>query len=142
MAVLMPKAKASGWGASAAYNNPGGTALGVNIIYLGKPFGFEFGVGGVSANSEKKSGTGGLWGDVDVKFFFADKLRPYVEAGFATSLGGKAGEDSGVGFSAGSPFVGGGVLYQGSTMFGYAAADYRWNSKEWVVPVFGLGVQF
>jgi hypothetical protein len=116
--------------------------LGVNVIALGSTFGFEFGVGGISADSDKKNGRGGLWGDVDAKFFFAEKLRPYVEAGFATGLGGQAGDDSGVGVSAGSPFVGGGLLYQGSTIFGYAAADYRWNSKDWIVPVFGLGFQF
>jgi hypothetical protein len=132
----------SSWGASAGYNNPAGASLGVNILYLGKPFGIEFGVGGVGADSQEKSGTTGLWGDVDLKLFFADKWRPFVEAGFGMQIGLKAGEGSGAGASAGEPFLGGGVLYQGSTLYGYAAADYKWNTKKWIVPVLGLGIQF
>jgi hypothetical protein len=142
LAGLNTEAQGNKWGASAGYNNPAGSSLGLNIISMGSTFGFEVGVGGLSATSNDKNSNAGLWGDADVKIFFAEKLRPYIEAGFATGLGGQAGDDSGLGLSAGSPFVGGGLLYQGSSLFGYAALDYRLNSKTWVAPVFGLGLQF
>jgi hypothetical protein len=146
----LSQALASDWGLTVGYNNPIGATLGGNLIYLGDTFGFEFGVGGLGATShdgDDKDGkkdddvSAGLWGDVDVKILFGKTWRPYVEAGFGMALGGATENGGGFSAGAGSPFVGGGILYSGSPLLFYAAGDYKVNSKQ-IFPVVGLGVKF
>jgi|GEM_PF-624120 len=141
-------ALAGNFGLTVAYNNPAGANIGANLIYLGQTFAFEVGVGGlggtvkdVDDDGDKDSTSGGLWGDVDLKVMFAQRWRPYIEAGFGMALSGGAGKSGGLSAGAGSPFAGVGLMFEGSTLLAYVAGDYKFESKD-LFPVVGLGVKF
>jgi len=136
--LLLPSvAHAGPWGLLLGYNNPAGSNLGLNFLYQsGGPWGFEFGVGGLYGQSTENVKSISTWGDVDVKWFpTAGPWKGYLEGGLAFSLG-TGSEGSGV--SAGSPFVGGGLMYSGSSVLFHVTADYKINSRG-IYPSAGLG---
>jgi hypothetical protein len=120
------------WGLNIAYHNPVNALIGLNLNYFAQNFAFEIGMGGLDGNassksSEEKAGTQ-TWGDADIKYLFGSKtFRPYLEAGFTYGL--RLGT-SGSGAGTGSPFAGGGLMIQGQKLFGYAVADYVFQSKD------------
>ena len=134
-------AQAGQWGLSIAYNNPAGADIGGNFTYFGSQFAFEIGVGSVGASGNESTKSAGLAGDIDVKMMFSSKWRPYIEAGLGMGLGGAVGKGGGFRIGAGSPFVGVGLLYDGSPMFCYLAADYKFSPQKFY-PVVGVGVKF
>jgi hypothetical protein len=123
------QAQAGSWGALVGYNNPAGSRVGLNFLYQGAPWGFEFGVGGLAtttdSSGEKSSAV--TWGDIDIKYYPSTGLwRPFLEGGMAFALGaGSAGS----GLSAGSPFAGGGLLYSGGTFLFHIGGDYKINER-------------
>lgn len=132
---------AGGWGLSLGYNNPAGANIGGNLIYIGQDFAFEIGVGSVAGRSGENATSGSLSGDIDGKILFGSSLRPYLEAGLGLGFGAGVGTGGGAGAQAGNPFLGAGVLFDGSRIFGYVAGDYTLNTK-YFYPVIGLGVKF
>ncbi len=136
--LLLPSAALAGpWGVLLGYNNPAGSNLGLNFLYQsGGPWGFEFGVGGLYGKSTENAKSVSTWGDVDVKWFpTAGPWKGYLEGGLAFSLG--TGTE-GSGLSAGGPFVGGGLMYSGSSVLFHVTADYKINSRG-IYPSAGLG---
>lgn len=128
-------ALASGWRVSAAYNNPVGADLGVNVMHLWSNFAFEVGVGHIGGGK----GNGGVSGDLDFKYLFGSSgWRPYLEAGLGYGL---SGGDDGVSFGAGGPFGGGGFYYDGSKWVFNVGVDYMINSENMVFPVVGIGLK-
>jgi hypothetical protein len=130
-------AEAGSWGTLLGYNNPAGSKVGLNFLYQGATWGFEFGFGGLAAVSDSDESTSAItWGDLDLKYYFASSLwRPYFEGGMAYSI---AAGGAGNGFAAGSPFVGLGVLYSGSRILFNVSGDYKINSR-YIYPSAGLG---
>jgi hypothetical protein len=124
-----------------AYHNPVNALLGVNLDYFGSNWAFEIGAGGLGANgstkaTEEKAGTE-VWGDFDIKYRFGSKtIRPFLEGGYTFGL--RLGT-SGSGAGTGSPFAGGGLLIEGSKIFGFGVADYVFDSKGLNI---GAGVGF
>jgi len=133
-------ARAGSWGVLLGYNNPAGSRLGLNFLYQGSTWGFEMGAGGLAAVSDADSDSSAvIWGDLDLKYYFASSLwRPYFEGGMAYTV---AAGGAGSGFAAGSPFVGLGVLYSGSKILFTVAGDYKINSGAFY-PSAGLGFRF
>jgi hypothetical protein len=119
------------WGLNVAYHNPVNALVGLNLNHFWSNVAFEIGVGGLDGNAstkseEEKVGTQ-LWGDVDFKYRFGSKsIRPFLEAGFTYGL--RLGS-SGSGAGTGSPFAGGGILLEGSKIYGFGLADYVFDSK-------------
>lgn len=138
-AVLLTSntAHAGSWSTLLGYNNPAGSRIGLNFLYQGATWGFEFGFGGLAAVSDADESTSAVtWGDVDLKYYFASSLwRPYFEGGMAYSI---AAGGAGNGFAAGSPFAGLGVLYSGSRVLFTVSGDYKINSGHFY-PAAGLG---
>lgn len=144
------KAEAGEWGMLLGYNNPAGSNLGLNFLYQSSgSLGFEVGVGGLYRTTTTTTTSGAAsstsetsidtWGDIDLKWLpGAGPWRPYLEGGLAFGLG--AGS-SGSGIAAGSPFVGGGLLYSGRTMLFHITADYKINSR-YLYPSAGIGFKF
>ena len=137
-ALSTPNTAAAGsWGALLGYNNPAGSKLGLNFLYQGPTWGFELGAGGLAAVSDSDNDSSGvIWGDLDLKYYFASSLwRPYFEGGMAYTV---AAGGAGNGIAAGSPFVGLCVLYSGSKVLFTVAGDYKINSGGFY-PSAGLG---
>jgi hypothetical protein len=127
--LLSHTAEAGSWGVLAGYNNPAGSRVGLNFLYQGAPWGFEFGVGGLAKTTDSTGNKSSAitWGDVDIKYYPSVGLwRPFLEGGMAFALG--AG-NAGSGLSAGSPFVGGGILYSGGTVLFHIGGDYKINER-------------
>jgi hypothetical protein len=139
LALLPSSAALAGpWGILLGYNNPAGSNLGLNFLYQsGGAWGFEFGVGGLYSSASENSKSLSTWGDVDVKWFPSSGLwKGYLEGGLSVSLGTSSTLGSGV--AAGSPFVGGGLMYSGASVLFHVTADYKINSQT-VYPSAGLG---
>lgn len=128
------------WGVMLGHNNPAGSNLGLNFLYQSPgAWGFECGIGGFYGSSSDTTKSVSTWGDVDVKWFpSAGFWRGFLEGGMAFGLGAGTG---GSGLSAGSPFVGGGLLYSGTKMLFHVTADYKINSGS-VYPAAGIGFKF
>lgn len=129
------------WGLSLGYNNPLGANIGGNLIYFGDPLAFEVGIGSVGGHSNNQSSSAALAGDMDIKVLFGSKFQPYLEFGLALGIGAGVGSGGGLGLGLGSPFVGGGLMYSGQTVFCYGAIDYSFNAKGFY-PALGVGVKF
>jgi hypothetical protein len=86
------------------------------------------GAGGLAAVSDSDNDSSAvIWGDVDLKYYFASSnWRPYFEGGMAYTV---AAGGAGNGLAAGSPFVGLGVLYNGSKVLFTVTGDYKINSS-------------
>ncbi len=120
------------------YNNPAGSRVGLNFLYQGAPFGFEVGVGDVEETKTDSGAKKGMvvWGDVDIKYYPSTGLwRPFLEGGLTYAVG-LGGDERGI--AAGSPFVGGGLLYSGSTVLFHIGADYKINERV-TYPAAGFG---
>ncbi|NBO37878.1 hypothetical protein EBU99_04765 [bacterium] len=128
------------WGALVGLNNPAGSRLGLNFLYQStSSWGFEFGVGGLAASSTDSGRSAATWGDFDFKWFASPGAwRGYLEGGMAFGLGAGSG---GTGFAAGSPFIGGGLLYSGSRMLFHISGDYKLNERV-AYPALGIGFKF
>lgn len=141
LSTLTPlQAQAGSWGALVGYNNPAGSRVGLNLLYQGAPWGFEFGVGGLAKTTDSSGENSGAvtWGDIDIKYYPSTGLwRPFLEGGMAFALGaGSAGS----GLSAGSPFAGGGLLYSGGTFLFHIGGDYKLNERI-AYPSAGFGIR-
>jgi hypothetical protein len=138
MALLhTDQAYAGQWGMLFGYNNPAGSNLGLNFLYQSAgSLGVELGIGGLYSKSNNDGTAVSTWGDFDIKWFTgAGPWRGFLEGGMAFGLGtGNAGS----GLAAGSPFVGGGLLYSGVTMLFHVTGDYKINSGS-VYPALGIG---
>lgn len=140
VATTSLSAQCADMGLSLAWGNPQQSGYGVNFISIWKNVALEVGVGAVAANigQRKNNNNLDLSGDIDVKYLFAtSSWRPFVEGGFRTGLGMG---DSGVSFGAGNPFLGGGVMYWGSKLFGYVGANT--DSGKVIFPFVGAGFRF
>lgn len=133
-------ASAGDWGVLIGHNNPAGSNVGLNFLYQSAGvWGFEAGVGGIYGQSGNSSRFVATWGDVDLKWFAGHGFwRPFLEGGMAVALGTGTG---GGGIAAGSPFVGGGLLYSGTSMLFHITADYKINSGAFY-PAAGIGFKF
>ncbi len=134
-------AQAADLGLSLGYNNPAQAGYGLNLIAVWKSLALEVGVGSASASSSQRKSDGNLTlsGDIDLKYLFQSaQWRPFVEGGFHTGLG--AGSNSGIAIGAGNPFVGGGLMYWGSKLFGYAGANT--DAGKELNPFIGIGFRF
>ncbi|MEN9827264.1 MAG: hypothetical protein RI953_3009 [Pseudomonadota bacterium] len=131
------KAHAGQWGMLLGINNPAGSNLGLNFLYQSAgSLGFEVGVGGLYGKNNDNGTDVSTWGDFDVKWFpGAGPWRGFLEGGMAFGLGTGS---SGSGLAAGSPFVGGGLLYSGTTMLFHVTGDYEINSRT-AYPALGIG---
>lgn len=137
-ALTVPQnALAGSWGALVGYNNPAGSRLGLNFLYQDSTWGFELGAGGLATVSDSDNDSSAVvWGDLDLKYFFASSLwRPYFEGGMGYSV---AAGGAGNGVALGSPFVGLGLLYAGKTLLFTVAGDYKINSSTFY-PSAGIG---
>ena len=133
--VQAPLARAE-WTANVGYHNPVDATIGLNLLYFGKPWAFEVGLGWIDASTDKTTTkdknsssktktTGGsvaAAGDVDVKYLFgASKFRPYVQAGVGVGIGAGAGSSVGLGASAGGLFAGIGLMLGSPGFYGYGS---------------------
>jgi hypothetical protein len=132
------------------WHNPPGSELGLNLMFAGKHLALELGVGRASGgtydadnkkNDDDADDTAAVAtiGDIDLKYMFlSGKVRPYLQGGFGLALSGRAGGDSGASASTGDSFVGAGLLFKGSSVYGYIAA-YTWEGSD-IKPQAGIGV--
>lgn len=68
------------------YQNPVGSTVGLNLLYLAQPLSFEIGVGWIQASTDPAMRLA-LGGDLDLKYFFsASGLRPYLQAGLGYGI--------------------------------------------------------
>jgi hypothetical protein len=139
------------WTWNLSYQNPAVSTFGVNLFYMGNPWGFEVGLGWIDVDASKRdeeedkddgkkkdddSARIRLAGDVDVKYMLASgKFRPYVQGGFGVGLG--ADSDAGAGASTGGGFAGLGIL-AGSPSF-YVYGTYNINGSRHDFVQAGLG---
>ncbi|MFZ9520677.1 MAG: hypothetical protein ACO3A4_09385 [Silvanigrellaceae bacterium] len=133
-------AHAGQWGMLLGFNNPAGSNVGLNFLYQSAgSLGFELGIGGLYGKSNTDGTDVATWGDFDVKWFpGAGPWKGFLEGGMSFGLGTGS---SGSGLSAGSPFVGAGMLYSGATMLFHVTADYKINSRT-AYPALGIGFKF
>lgn len=137
---------------SAGWHNPPGAEFGANLMFAGSSFALELGVGradGDTYNTDAaKDGTKDeedtaalvTLGDIDLKYMFSSGgVRPYVQGGFGLALAGRAGKDSGASASTGSGFAGAGVLFKGSSLFGYIGI-YAFDIDN-IKPQAGIGIK-
>ncbi len=124
-------AAAKGWGVGVGYHNPVGANLGVSFLYAGTTWGGEVAIGALDVGGDDDGEEAGLalGGDVDVKLFFGQSWRPYLEAGVSFGLG--AGENgAGAAVGQGGLFAGGGLLLAGSSLYGLVGGDYLFEPKK------------
>lgn len=133
--AISSKAEAArGWGLGIGYHNPVSSNLGVSFLYAGQSFGFEAAIGGLGATGwedSKKDSGGYLAGDVDIKYFFGQSLRGYVEAGVGCGIAvSTSGGGLGVNLGSGGAFGGGGIMLQGNSLYGLIGGDYLLSTKK------------
>lgn len=132
----------------AGWHNPPGAEFGVNLMFAGKNLALELGVGRADADTydgdnrkdDDADDTAAVStiGDIDLKYMFlSGAVRPYLQGGFGLALSGRAGGDAGASASTGDSFVGAGLLFKGSALFGYLGA-YAWEASD-VKPQAGIG---
>ena len=133
-AITTQAQAAQGWGLGIGYHNPVSSNLGVSFLYAGQSFGFEAAIGGLGASGgdDSDSGSGAyLAGDVDIKYFFGKGTGGYVEAGVGYGISvSTSGGGLGASLGQGGPFAGGGLMLQGSSLYGLIGGDYLFSSKK------------
>lgn len=132
------------------WHNPPGSELGLNLMFSGKNLALELGVGRASGSTydadnnkddDDADDTAAVAtvGDIDLKYMFlSGKVRPYLQGGFGLALSGRAGGEAGASASTGDSFVGAGLLFKGSSVYGYIAG-YTWEGSD-IKPQAGIGV--
>jgi len=117
------------WTANVGYQNPAGSTLGLNFLYFGQSWAFEWGIGWIDLKSkdnedddESDKTTLEVAGDIDLKYLFGGRsLRPYLQAGFGYGAGAAFGDSSRAGVATGSGFGGIGVITADPGFYGYAS---------------------
>lgn len=137
-------ASAYGWSWSLGYNNPPGSTVGVNFMYLWSNWAFEFGIGGVQQSTGTDSGGNetkatSVLGDVDFKYLFGSSwLRPYLQfgAGSSATVTNQSGNTLSAGI--GGNYYGAGIFLMGNPFHIYLS--YNMASSSFIQA--GLGFDF
>ena len=144
IALLVVAAPARGeWTANVGYHNPITATYGLNLLYLGRSWGFEAGIGWLDLYSSKDSSSdtkrhtsASVVGDVNLKYFLTTgSVRPYLQGGFGAGVGAS---NSGAGASVGGGFAGIGVMLGSTSVYFYGS--YTVDASHNNIAQGGLGV--
>lgn len=127
------------WSLNLGYRNPISSQFGLNFLWMGQDFGFEFGIGHASATEENSDSSNtqaddddnsiesdsvyaGVSGDVSVLYFLtSSSVKFYLQGGFGAGIQASAGDNTSAGAGLGGPFAGAGLLAGSKSLYLYLA---------------------